>query len=114
MPLLERSWALQKRSLALRAVHLTPTEVFWECNETAAYKSFPKALPLASRTKPEHLEKVPLTRSMWSWIVDIYSECQITNPMIAGLAQQIHEQTGDQYVTGIWRKELELQLFWVS
>lgn len=31
---------------------------------------------------------------------------------ISGLAKQAHEETGDQYLAGLWRKDIELQLLW--
>jgi len=54
---------------------------------------------------------------MWGWIVERYSECKLTKPKdklvaISGVARIIQRQTRDQYVAGLWRKDLEVQFCW--
>lgn len=53
----------------------------------------------------------------WSTIVRQYSECSLTfgtDKLVAlsGIAKQVRAALKDTYVAGMWRKRLELQLFW--
>jgi hypothetical protein len=117
MPLMKRGWALQERLLPPRSLQFTSTEVFWECHEKVACETFPEQVPTYLTYHGQFFEKKPISRSMWHWIVELYSECQLTYTKdkliaISGLARIIQEQTRDQYVAGMWRKDLELQLCW--
>lgn len=116
MPLVQRGWALQERLLPSRTLHFTSTQLFWECHHKVACEIFPESIPpsLAYRL---FLKKQPIRRSMWKWIVETYSRCQLSHSQdklvaIAGLAHNIQEQTGDQYVAGMWRENLESWLCW--
>jgi hypothetical protein len=117
MPLMKRGWALQERLLPPRSLQFTSTEVFWECHEKVACETFPEQFPNYLTYCGQFFEKKPISRSMWHWIVERYSECQLTYTKdklvaISGLAQIIQKQTRDQYVAGMWRKDLELELCW--
>ncbi|KAJ6196888.1 heterokaryon incompatibility protein-domain-containing protein [Bipolaris maydis] len=117
MPLMERGWVLQERLLAVRTLHFTTTELFWECNHTTACESFPERLPGDMRMSSRFLHKKTINDSMWPWIIARYSACKLTYVKdklvaISGLARKIHQQTNDQYVAGLWRKHLEAQLCW--
>jgi hypothetical protein len=120
MPLAKRGWALQERMLPRRTLFFTSTEVFWECHQKTSCETFPDGFPAAIlyRTygrKP--LRKAWVSKSMWETLVETYSECLLTKGSdklvaISGLAEQIQHQTKDQYIAGLWREELELQLCW--
>jgi hypothetical protein len=117
MPLIRRGWALQERLLAPRTLHFAKTEVFWECHQKSACESFPEKLPIACTVWYTHFAKQPLTQSMWTWIVERYSTCKLTYAKdklvaISGLARHIQKQTKDQYMAGMWRKDLEFHLCW--
>ncbi|KAF2787707.1 HET-domain-containing protein [Melanomma pulvis-pyrius CBS 109.77] len=117
MPLMSRAWALQERVLSTRNLHFTTTEVFWECHHTSACESFPDVLPRECTVSSDYFAKKPLSPSMWGWIVERYSGCNLTYATdklvaISGLARQIQKQTRDQYVAGMWREDLEFQLCW--
>ncbi|KAK3375785.1 hypothetical protein B0T24DRAFT_525001 [Lasiosphaeria ovina] len=54
---------------------------------------------------------------VWSRIVDLYSECKLTYPgdkliAISGLAKRISTVLQDEYVAGMWRRNLENELLW--
>jgi hypothetical protein len=56
-----------------------------------------------------------LMSNMWSWIMQSYSRCRLTYPTdklvaIAGLARQAYLEQGDQYIAGMWKKDLVYQL----
>lgn len=120
MPLAKRGWALQERVLPRRTLHFTSTEVYWECLQKTACESFPDGLP-SSITYREYgrtsFRKGLITKSMWMSLIEMYSECRLTKSSdklvaISGLARSIQLQTKEQYVAGLWREELELQLCW--
>jgi hypothetical protein len=117
MPLMKRGWALQERLLPLRTLHFTSTEVFWECHQKIACETFIEQFPTSLAYHDSFFKKEPISRSMWGWIVERYSGCKLTKPKdklvaISGVARIIQEQTRDQYIAGMWRKDLELQLCW--
>ena len=120
MPLSKRGWALQERVLPRRTLHFTSTEVFWECLQKTACETFPDGLPAAISYRPygrNSFRKSFISKSMWMSLVEMYSECHLTKSSdklvaISGLARSLQLQTKEQYVAGLWREELELQLCW--
>ena len=62
------------------------------------------------------LNAEPLHRS-WPEIIEKYTDTLLTKPedklvAISGLARQVYSITKDKYCTGIWRKDMVLQLLW--
>lgn len=115
-PLLTRGWVLQERLLSVRTLHFTAKELFWECFHNTSSELFPSQLPMES-VMEVHLLKEPFSIKLWSWAVERYSMCGLTQSKdklvaISGLAKHVHMQTRDQYVAGMWRKNLEYQLCW--
>jgi len=112
-PLASRGWALQDRILPRRTVFFGQTQVFWECNELQACEIFPNRYP--PEIRPEKLW--PITTKGWKNIVASYSRCSITfsrDKLVAlpGLARLMQQESGIEYVAGLWRKNLESQLRW--
>jgi hypothetical protein len=123
MPLCKRGWALQERVLPRRNLHFTFTQVFWECHERIACETFPSAIPPTIFYRPSGrviVRKLFLYKSAWEMLVGIYSACQLTKSSdklvaMSGLARHIQLQTTwrkEEYVAGLWREGLELQLCW--
>lgn len=46
LPLMKRAWVVQELLLAPRILHLTGTQLFWECYELNACEIYPRGLPL--------------------------------------------------------------------
>ena len=118
-PLAGRGWAVQERLLPARTLHFTPTQLIWECHTRTACESFPEEEFPAPLIEADHFwKKQPVNLSLWSFIVRSYSSCSLTYSKdkfvaISGLARIIQDQTGDEYVAGMWRKNLDIQLCWV-
>jgi hypothetical protein len=118
MPLMKRGWALQERVLPTRTLHFTKTQLYWECPELSANEIFPRGIPtLCGGTDYTSFTKSPVTLPMWPWIVQHYSRCKLTFnedkfPAVSGLARELHLQTNDQYLAGLWRRNIESQLCW--
>jgi hypothetical protein len=58
-----------------------------------------------------------ISKLMWPTLIEMYSECHLTISSdklvaVSGLARNLQSQTKEQYVAGLWREELELQLCW--
>ncbi|KAK0653113.1 heterokaryon incompatibility protein-domain-containing protein [Cercophora newfieldiana] len=118
--LARRAWVVQERYLSRRTLHFDDQQVSWECDEGPACEFYPSGYT----KQVEHfcayrLKKRPLTEQLWPRIVEIYSRGELTRPTdklvaIGGLARLIQEKTGDDYIAGLWRRDLEHQLLWRS
>jgi hypothetical protein len=117
-PLMQRGWALQERILPTRTLHFTKTEMFWECKKVTACETFANGIPgQVTKFSDSYFAKRSLVSNMWTWIIQSYSRCRLTYPTdklvaIAGLARQAFLEQGDQYIAGMWKKDLVYQLCW--
>ncbi|KAG0648996.1 hypothetical protein D0Z07_5001 [Hyphodiscus hymeniophilus] len=115
MPLARRGWVVQEQLLPQRKLFFTRTEVFWKCNETHACETFPEGI-LPPFTAKDPVTK-PISIAMWEKIVAWYSCCDLTVETdklvaISGIAQLISNGTGEEYIAGMWRQNMEYQLCW--
>ncbi|TVY15015.1 hypothetical protein LARI1_G006653 [Lachnellula arida] len=111
-----RAWALQERLLSPRTLHFSKTELFWECRHCDASESFPEGSPQFEHRHMFHRDRKPISE-IWHTIVKLYTGAQLTfakdkMTAISGIAQRAFEENGDQYLAGLWRKDIELQLLW--
>lgn len=111
-----RAWSVQERLLAPRTLFFSDTELFWGCNLTDASESFPEGTPPFMTRHLFHLEKEPLSHS-WDTIVSLYTLGELTFSedklvAISGIARVVQEETHDQYLAGLCRKDIEFQLCW--
>ena len=54
---------------------------------------------------------------LWDMVVTNYTRRHLTFakdklPALGGIALELHQQTGDEYMAGIWRSQLPLALMW--
>jgi hypothetical protein len=115
-PLLRRGWVMQERLLAPRTLHFTKAELFWECHSVNSCETYPDSIPRILQGYAS-LKKEKLRPSMWTSIVEEYSSCHLTNATdklvaISGIARHIQQYNHDQYVAGMWRKDLARHLCW--
>ena len=129
-PLNKRGWVLQERYMSPRQLSFARDEVFWECRQLSASESHPGGLPAALFFLPENAD-VPLSskprlecadertlRRKWMELVEKYAACKITVYTdkliaIAGLAAEARRRLGDdEYLAGLWGKDLHKQLVW--
>lgn len=118
-PLATRGWVTQERFLSQRTLHFTQNEIFWECDQRFASETFPRRVPLWGPISERDfsLRKQPMTHALWFNLVQEYSRCKLTFARdrlvaISGLAQIFQAQIDDDYVAGLWKKDLESQLLW--
>ena len=117
-PLAGRASSLQERLLAPRNLFFSNTEIFWGCKVRDANESFPEGTPHFSDRHIFHLEKGPLSPN-WNTIVNIYTSGELTFSedklvAISGIARAVQQETHDQYLAGLWRKDIEFQLCWCT
>lgn len=110
-----RAWALQEKMLPPRTIHFGDRGAFWECKTLIASEHLPEGFPRQLVS--------PIVRRKgkfeWHWpqIVRIYSAANLTFgkdklPALSGVARLGYNETGDQYLAGLWRNNLESQLCW--
>jgi len=79
---------------------------------------FPEVLPDRYQSNATFLDKTQ-SLNLWSNIVRQFSECNLTFendklPAISGIAKWMASQVNDEYLAGLWRRDLESQLLWYS
>lgn len=104
--------------MAARTLFFSDTEMFWGCKVRDANESFPEGTPHFSERHIFHLEKRPLSHS-WNTIVTLYTLGKLTFSedklvAISGIARAVQQDTHDQYLAGLWRKDIEFQLCWCA
>jgi hypothetical protein len=131
-PLNNRGWVLQERLMALRTIHFTYDQILWECRQTRRAQHFHLRLPCDDEDWPGNkgkwvniyslrnlqapVEGVDL-KLLWNAIVHTYTTCRLTFPRdklvaIGAIAAHIAAQTGDEYVAGLWRRDMPQNLAW--
>ena len=133
-PLNRRAWVLQERTLSPRIIHFGKDQLFWECSELEACEMFPAGIPREISTE-KYKARCPLTQNndsggiskskldrkdfsvFWWLVVTAYTKCSLTYSTdkliaISGLAEELRTITGDEYVYGLWRRDLVQQLHW--
>ena len=126
-PLSRRGWVVQERWLSPRILHYGRHQILWECSELSACETYESGLPepLQNRQSGFKLDSAGLKSvpsnsgnyDSWARIVEIYSGTKLTKPAdkliaLSGIAQRMQSLRGDQYLAGLWRRHLPLQLLW--
>ena len=135
-PLYSRGWVCQERWLAPRQISFHSNQVFWECTKLKACEAFPtwefKAgnLPTHSLTSPSLIERPvhsnihtadrrDMYSSSWRTMLETYTNCTLTEEQdkliaIQGLANIYKSLLDDDYLAGLWRKQLPSALMWTT
>ncbi|KAI8656881.1 HET domain-containing protein [Fusarium sp. Ph1] len=120
-----RAWVLQERLLADRVLHVGKRHLVWECKETLASDAYPEGLPRGGTSSDLSLKgmfpRPGLSsreyRHIWQIIVYLYANCKLTFPgdrlvALSALARTMGSFLQEEYVSGMWRDDLELDLLW--
>jgi len=122
-----RGWVVQERLLSPRTLHFA-SQLFWECRMLQACETYPEALPSHNNHYTE-LDGSELSMSLKDWreecentefwinVVQIYGRCSITKPddrliAITGVANSLQPLLNDEYLAGLWKKDLPYNLVW--
>jgi hypothetical protein len=117
-PLSKRGWAFQENVLSTRTIHYTDSELVWECcTETVSEDGSTPGGNKHSVLAYNMLNLQPNPGRLWQDMVKNYTRRELTYPSdrlpgIAGIAQMIQSRTGFQYVAGLWKERLLLDLLW--
>lgn len=131
LPLMQRSWVFQERLLSPRFLHFGEQELIWECMERIACECgrmriddplYEGWLEPKHRSHPtfigEDLERDTNKASRaWQSAVTDYSRLQLTYPSdifpaISGIAKNFREITAWEYIAGMWKETLIIDLIW--
>ena len=138
-PLYSRGWVCQERWLAPRQISFHPNQVFWECTKLKACEAFPSwesktdhdgILPTQHRDSQTwnralvHSNTPTINRSdvfsfSWRAMVEVYTTCSLTEQQdkliaIQGLANIYKSLHDDDYLAGLWRRQLPSGLMWTT
>jgi hypothetical protein len=121
---------MQERLLSPRVVHFASEQVFWDCAGLTASETLPTGLPGVQETmwiahkqssslfipNPDETAREKIFGE-WFFIVNAYTNCHFTFTSdkliaLAGIAEHLRDVLGYEYLSGIWRRQIELQLCW--
>lgn len=140
-PLNQRSWVIQERLLSPRILHYSSQQLYFECNTSCFCEAFPSGPPnqwldhfimikkggmslQALRTTfdaktDDESDFHPLLKryGRWNALVEVYTTCQLSHEedkliALSGIAAEMQYQLQDEYLAGLWRKDLPYHLLW--
>lgn len=125
-----RGWTFQERLLSRRVLHFSETVVVFECRAGTISEDNRPSASNVNRTpwleaEPlgifiqtwQHLSLEKRFLMQWYILVDRYCIRQLTQkmdklPALSGLAHEMAAFVGDEYLAGLWRRDLALGLLW--
>ncbi|CZR51477.1 uncharacterized protein PAC_01353 [Phialocephala subalpina] len=116
--LASRAWAFQERLLSPRTLHFGRSDLFWECRTNDACESFPNKFPKALIFS-DFIRPRKSMYEIWPEIIQMYSRCSVTYSKdklaaLAGVARVAGNESGDDYLAGLWRSNIEEMLCWMA
>lgn len=119
-PLAKRAWVYQETMLSRRVVHFTQNDLIWSCRSELCCEdgiiplgfTFLRLTQVLSNTSQQ---ATPF--NLWNDVVEGYSVRQLTFdtdrlPALSGVASQMNRRLNAQYVAGMWKENLHLDLCW--
>ncbi|KAI8713437.1 HET domain-containing protein [Fusarium sp. LHS14.1] len=121
----KRAWVLQERLLAPRVLHFGKRHLIWECRDKfvpdASSGNLPStfaSLGMGLKTDFPSVGRAVISYSRtWCNIVRLYANCNLTFPgdrlvALSALARTMGSFMQSEYVAGMWRKSLEVEMLW--
>jgi hypothetical protein len=123
-PLQTRAWCVQEQLLSPRTLFFGFSGVFWQCIEYEA----DEACPLGTRNESANLKGLVTSsltsqdfdvRKTWRAVLERYTGCKLTYPSdklvaISGIARLLARTSGEEYVAGMWKRDIWHDLLWHS
>lgn len=129
-----RAWVLQERLLSRRILHYTNLELAWECDiahhcecslstkasnfrHTVLAGNLKKALQRPRQKPSKNLASLRESPFDWALIVQNFTARSLTQPRdrlpaLSGMAELRSLLTGDEYVCGLWKRNISKWLWW--
>ena len=114
--LMTRGWVIQEKVLAPRTLSFGDRGIFWECRQALASECLHDGF---EPTNDPYLVFGTDHRREYFWkgMVSLYSAASLTVPSgklpaLSGIARAVFNVTGDEYLAGLWRRNIELHLCW--
>ncbi|KAF1810149.1 HET-domain-containing protein [Eremomyces bilateralis CBS 781.70] len=132
-PLHQRAWVYQEQIMAPRILHFARRQMYWECRSKLSSELFPKSCPdtvmdsqwPSGAMNPVYASLLDLSFTIptehfydaWCRIVEMYSNASLTYstdkfPALSGLAKSFVPRLKDEYLAGMWRRDLHCELLW--
>ncbi|KAI1088866.1 heterokaryon incompatibility protein-domain-containing protein [Rostrohypoxylon terebratum] len=115
-PLMRRAWVLQERLLSRRVLYFTPQTMVMQCFQNFQCENYCSPVDirfgfdLVRKTRVDKLDS-KATISYWQDLIKTYSRLSLSDindklPALSGLATRFAQDTGFQYLAGIWQEHL--------
>ncbi|KAM7206376.1 Heterokaryon incompatibility protein (HET) domain containing protein [Naviculisporaceae sp. PSN 640] len=127
LPLFSRAWVYQERILSPRTLYFSRHEMLWDCRDgrdcecgtVVHHHDDLSKLGFDDMTSEYYRHNHNFQGSMWRIIVCQYSGLQLTYvsdrlAALAGMAAEIHHASGQEYVVGLWRDTLLVDMCWFA
>lgn len=112
-----RGWIMQERMLSRRTIYFTKYKTFWDCRDSSGQEDRTGTIPWSPhRNMPGNYHEHPRNQpsfidsnnagQQWSWLVEEYSNCLLTNEedkaaAIDGIRQRIEQRLKTEIHYGI-------------
>jgi hypothetical protein len=122
-PLNTRGWTLQETMLSSRILMYTKNELRWACLETTACECLPHMQSRDGEVKDSEMSAMAQTFDQntlyrgWYKILETYTERNLTMeqdifPAISGIAKRMQKLLHDDYIAGLWKRDIRKGLLW--
>ncbi|KAF2670465.1 HET-domain-containing protein [Microthyrium microscopicum] len=122
----ERGWAFQELILPSRVLEYSPSYIRWYCNSgilietapdltTSSLSRLKNKIARMNQRNQKPFEHLPY--ATWYELVQSYSRRKLDKdsdklPAVAGLANLFFDLLNDQYLAGLWKKDLAAGICW--
>jgi hypothetical protein len=119
-----RGWVLQEQLLSGRVLSFTEDRMTWECNTTCIsddlnhhYDIGPLTNRIVRKLVQDDLQNSDKIYKYWEGIIESYSCRQLSRkvdklPAVSGLARAVSAVLNDDYLAGLWKRDLSYSLCW--
>lgn len=121
--LAKRGWAFQERMLSRRILHFHRHQVYWACKNRVRDEVSREGRVSSSVSERPIMDRAVINEddklSLWKRIVSLYTNCDLTFecdklPALSGMAQQMQHIAPDEYIAGMWKRNLITELCWTT
>lgn len=115
-PLRHRAWAWQEHVLSTRIIHFTESQCIWECLQARGSEMMGSMEPRddAMKTRMRGTQRI---ETVWQKAIHDYGKRSLTYvtdrlPAMSGVASRFQPLFKTEYIAGLWRQRMVLDLAW--